>query len=205
MHNMQVAWGHRQLLQTTPTTLDLTAAVPTATAGTTPAIIGVNMGHRYPGSNWPLWMKRLGVNGARVFLTTLWGSSLENFVSSSTWGTSLSGAAVTNAATFEAAVSQLRTPPGHDPASVSLWVNPVKWSKFSTNFATTDTSGPDTEEEGNHNATLTTLAQLLPNRPVVVLGCSLSSIRDGTVLDNTTAAYWASRWEVYKHVYAFSR
>jgi hypothetical protein len=68
-------------------------------------------------------MHRLGVNGARAFLTTLWGSSLYSFVggTSTAWGKSLSGTAVNNLATFQAAVAELRTRNGHDPAKASLY------------------------------------------------------------------------------------
>lgn len=155
-----------------------------------------------------MWLKRLGVNGARVFLTSLWGSSLETFVGGSTkWGKSLSGASVTDLASFQAAVAELRSPNGHDPspAAVALWTNPVRWSRFDTNWVTTDTSSPANEQEGNHNATLAAVAQTLPNPPLVVISCGLGSVRDGGVLDNATSAYWASHWEVYKHFYAFSR
>lgn len=78
------------------------------------------------GSNWAQWMARLGVNSARVFLTATWGLSLESWVGSSRWGQSLSGSPVTDEASFQAAVAELRTPAGHDPALVSRFANPVK-------------------------------------------------------------------------------
>ena len=107
--------------------LDLAATA--ATAGTSPAIIGINSGHSYPnGSNWQQWMQRLGVNSARVFLDALWGSTLSTFVGSATWGTSLAGTAVTNLSTFSAAVAALRAPAGRSPASI--FANPVQWAKF---------------------------------------------------------------------------
>lgn len=153
-------------------------------------------------------MQRLGVNGARAFLTTLWGSSLYNWVGGTTtaWGKSLSGAAVTNLATFQAAVAELRTRNGHDPAMASSFKYPVKWATFDTKWVTTVTSSPGDAQEGNHNATLATL-KTIPGMqtPLVALGLGLSSVKDGTVLDTTTAAYWAKSWEVYKHIYAFSR
>lgn len=112
----------RRLLQTT---LDLAAT--TNVVGKTPAIIGINAGHRAVGSNWPLWMSRLGTNSARVFLSALWGASLESWVGGSTkWGLSLSGTPVTDVESFQAAVAQLRTPAGHDPAQASSFANPVR-------------------------------------------------------------------------------
>ena len=163
---------------------------------------------RYPGSNWPVFMQRLGVNGVRIFLTSLWGSSLETFAGGSTsWGKSLSGTPVTNLTSFQSAVAQLRTPNGHNPSSVGQFRNPVQWAKFETKGATTDTtSGAAGEQEGNHNATLAALAQMAGmNAPLVVIRCGLGSVRDGGELNTTKAAYWAKSWEVYKHFYAFSR
>ena len=61
------------------------------------------------------------------------------------------------------------------------------------------------EESGNYNATLAALTALQPLPPLVMLGVSMGSVKDSAVLDNTTAAYWASHWELYKHVYAFSK
>lgn len=191
----------RQLLQTT---LDLTAT--NTVGGKTPEIVAVNLGHRYPGSNWAKWMSRLRVNSARVFLTALWGSSLEGFVGSTNWGKDLKGTSVTSLPLFQTAVAELRTPAGHNPASAG-YANPVRWSKFDTNFVTTDTASKGDEQEGNHNATLATLASLptLTYAPLVVIGCGAGSVRDSAVMDTTSAAYWKSHWEVYKHFYAFSR
>lgn len=152
-------------------------------------------------------MQRLGVNGARAFLTSLWGSSLQSFVGGSTaWGNSLQGTPVTNLTAFQAAVAELRSPAGHDPAQSSSFRFPVRWDKFDTKWTTTDVSNKADEQEGNHNATLATLRQIPGmSPPLVVISCGLGSVRNGTLLDNTTGDYWRSHWEVYKHFYAFSR
>jgi hypothetical protein len=232
----------RALLQTT-NTLDLKATL--TTSGTSPAIIGVNVGHRYPGSNWPIWLRRLGVNGARVFTTATWGSKLNSatWTGTTNWGKSLSGVTVVDQTTFEAAVAELRTTAGHTPSSAASWAFPVKWSKFDSKFNTTVTSAPADEQEGNHDATLATVSSTLPNNALVVISLGLSSIgQDASVLDTATAgeraplaaaavpppagllapgtdvvcvhhpcchahttAYWSKSWEVYKHIYAFSR
>lgn len=118
--------GPRRRLQQTA----LTYTAQASTTGATPVMVGVNLGHRYPGSNWSMWMRRLGVNHGRVFLTTLWGSSLAGWVGSSTWGKSLDGADVATRAAFDAAVATLRTPAGHNPAMAGTFANPVKWAQF---------------------------------------------------------------------------
>lgn len=145
-------------------------------------------------------MQRLGVNGARVFLTSLWGSSLYSFSASSTtskWGKSLSGTSVTDLATFQAAVAELRTPAGHDPTATGSWAYPVRFDKFDTRFVTTDTTTKADEQEGNHNATLAALKAMTQlNTPLVVIGCGQGSVKDGGILDTTNPAYWASHWEV---------
>jgi hypothetical protein len=66
---------------------------------------------------------------------------------------------------------------------------PVKWSTFDSKWVTTDTATAADKQEGNHNATLATL-RTIPGMqtPLVVLGLGLSSVKDGTVLDTTTAA-----------------
>lgn len=80
-----------------------------------------------------------------------------------------------------------------------------RWAQFDAKFVTTDTSSPGDEQEGNHNATLATLLALQPQPPLVVISCSLGSVRDGTILDTADPAYWKSHWELYKHIYAFCR
>jgi hypothetical protein len=195
----------RRRLAQTGSTLDLTAAGAASFSGKTPEIIGINLGHRFPGSNWPIWMRRLRVNGARVFTSALWGTSLQSFVGGSLkWGKSLTGVAVTNLAGFQAAVAELRTPAGRLNPAPSQFSHPVRWATLSTKWSTTDTSSSANMQEGNHNATCSTLQQILPNAPLVVIGCGLGSIRDSGVLDTSSPAYWASHWEVYKHFYAFS-
>lgn len=155
---------------------------------------------RYPGSNWAIWFKRSGVNAARLF--TSMGGSLVNFVGSANWGRSLSGTAVTSQATLAAAIKELRTPAGHSPTAI--WATPVQWSKYDALWTLTDTSSPANEEEGNYDATLSTFSGL-GITPVLVFGLGLGSIKDAHVIDNTTAAYWASRWEQYKAFYSFSQ
>ena len=83
-------------------------------------------------------------------------------------------------------------PPTSPPPRCSTW-------------PTTSTGSPSGEESGNYTATLAALTALQPLPPLVMLGVSMGSVKDSAVLDNTTAAYWASHWELYKHVYAFSK
>lgn len=194
---------HRRLAQAS--SLTLTATI--TPAGKTPAVFGINVGHRHPSSNWQVWMRRQGVQASRAFLSSLWGSSLQTWVGgSSAWGKNLNGTLVNSSqADFELAVAQLRTPAGHDPAQASKFKNPVKWSAFDSKWSTTITASKADEQEGNHNATLAALLAINPQPPLVVIGCGAGSVRDSSIMDTTQPAYWQSRWELYRHFYAFSR
>lgn len=124
---------------------------------------------------------------------------------STAWGRSLSGASVTSASAFANAASELRSAAGRSPAYASSWSYPPMWSKFDAKFAMVDNSSIGSAEDGSADNTLAALAGVQAVRPLVVIGMPLSSILNGTLLDNSTADYWRSRWEQYKHVYAFSR
>ena len=101
-------------------------------AGATPVAIGLNVGHRFPGSNWAMWLRRLGVNSARVFLPTTGGQQLAGWVGAENWGQSLGGEVVGNRTAFDAAVAVLRTPAGHNPALAYTFANPVEWDWLDT-------------------------------------------------------------------------
>ena len=126
------------------------------------------------------------------------GSTLQASVPG-TWGASLNNTAVTNSASFVAAIAALRSPAGHSPSA--SWPRPAQWAAVETTLATTG-SGSDALE-GNTNATVAALASI-GVAPLVVtqIGCSTF---DFTTDDNTTSAFWAERWELYKQQYVVSR
>ena len=113
-----------------------------------------------------------------------------------TWGASLNNTAVVDRATFVAAITVLRSAAGHDPAAP--WPRAAQWASVEAALATTDVA-----LEGNPNATVAALTSVgVP--PLVVTQISCSSF-DFSTDDNATAAYWAERWELYKHQYVVSR
>ena len=117
-----------------------------------------------------------------------------------TWGASLNNTAVADRASFDAAISALRSPGGHDPAAA--WPRPAQWSAVETALSTTGSSS-DVILEGNPNATVAALdAAGVPPLVVTQIGCSTF---DFSTDDNATAAYWAERWELYKQQYVVSR
>lgn len=117
----------------------------TASSGTSPRWMGVNVGHTTDPS-WVQWISRLGANAARSFGLNAMGTTLQTFATrppaSGVWGSSLSNAPVTSLASFQTAVSQLRTTAGRDFSGGS-WPNPPRWAAFDTALNTTVTTQPD--------------------------------------------------------------
>jgi hypothetical protein len=111
----------------------------------------------------------------------------------------LNNTAVADRASFFAAIAALRSPAGHNPAA--SWPRAAQWAAVEAALATTAT-GSDALE-GNPNSTVAALVSV-GVAPLVVtqIGCSTF---DFSTDDNTTAAYWAERWELYKHQYVVSR
>lgn len=125
-----------------------------------------------------------------------YSSTLASFVGS-TFGSDLSNAAVTSNATWWSAVSVLRTPAGHNVSNPSSFPNPPAWAKIESNLALSLVP-----VSGNPNATIATLNALGVSLVAVTqLTCNTFSFSS---LDQTTAVYWAERWELYKHQYALS-
>jgi hypothetical protein len=144
----------------------------------------------------------VAVADARLFGTGgIAGSSLRTTVSG-TWGNSLDNTPVTSSATFEAAVARLRTPDGHNPARTSAFARPAQFAAVETELATSATSGADAID-GNANATVAKLARI-GIAPLVVTQIGCGSF-DFTTDAPTDAAYWAERWELYKHQTVLSR
>ena len=125
------------------------------------------------------------------------GGTLVNTVGGQlNFGYDLNGNAVTTYAQWQAAVAQLRTPAGRDYGNAYSLANPALYSQIEATLATTDTSAPSEEIDGNVNATLAALASL-GIVPLVVTQVSCASF-DFTTDDWTASAYWGERWELYK-------
>lgn len=99
-----------------------------------PVGMGVNMGHAYLNSNWAMFLDRLGVNYARLFVTA--STDLRNMIKSfgNTWGNDLNGNSVTNQASYLSAVSLLRGPNGRNQAYA--WKTSIQWSYIINNLQT---------------------------------------------------------------------
>lgn len=76
-------------------------------------------------SNWVKFFERLGVNGARIFVT--FATDLRNFIGKN-WGKDLNSSNVVDQSSFNQAVSTLRTANGR--SQTYPWSNPIKWSKL---------------------------------------------------------------------------
>ena len=136
--------------------------------------------------------------GGRVFgLGGISGGTLVNTVGGQlNFGYDLNGNAVTNYAQWQAAVAQLRTPAGRDYNNTYKLANPALYYQIEQTLATTDTSAPSEEIDGNVNATLAALASL-GIVPLVVTQVSCASF-DFTTDSPSVPAYWGERWELYK-------
>lgn len=72
-------------------------------------------------------MERLGVNGIRIFIS--FSSAIKNLVAPTKWGQDLNGASVVDQASFNRAVSLLRSSNGRNRNYA--WYNPIYWSQLS--------------------------------------------------------------------------
>lgn len=168
---------------------------------------GINLGHRFTTDySWISILKYFGVNSARSFGMNGLGttSTLQSFAtqSSGTWGNSMNGTAVTDLASFQAAVAELRKPDGHNPAQALHYAYPVRWSQIDNNMATTDLTSAASALQGNPLNTITELNSIGVNLlSTQWLTCSNFAF---STLDPTQSIYWGERFELYKHQYALS-
>jgi hypothetical protein len=195
-----VCSAYMQSMEAANTAVTLT----TTQAASSPGTIGVNMGHRAPGTNWQVWMKRLGVNGCRLFSKGPVTGTLSGFVGSSNYGKDLNGAAVTSNSTFVAAIAELKQMKDLKSASPVTYAVPVKWSRFEDAFSLWSTATTEDVVSGRDNETVAAMASL--DAPcLVVTSLSVSSSGVTSTDNTTTATYWGSRWELYKYFFAFGR
>ena len=131
------------------------------------------------------------------------GGSIRSTVGSSSWGKDMNGAPVTTLAQWQAAVAQLRTPAGRNPAFASTFANPPVWSVVEGALALTDNSSPSNAIDANPNATVASLASL-GLVPLAVTQISCKSF-DFVFDSPTDPGYFGERWELYKHQYVLSR
>ena len=128
---------------------------------------------------------------------------LKNFIGGSNYGNDMNGNPVTTLAQWQAAVTQLRTPAGHNLANAGTFANPPKWSAVEAVLATTDFSAPADALDANPNATIASLAAM-GLVPLAVTQISCKSF-DFTADSPSQAGYFGERWELYKHQYMLAR
>ena len=143
-------------------------------------------------------MTRLGSNAARVFVepvTTIQGFLANN---KNKWGADLNGNNVTNNASFQTAVTTLRSANGRNTAYP--WTNPFPYAALYSAIATV--SNPI---YGSSESIIDSLRSIGIMNILVAqhIGSSASAVSFSfSTLDPTTTAYWAEAWEVYQFSYA---
>ena len=115
------------------------------------------------------------------------------------WGADLTGAAVTNLTTWKAAVALLRTPAAHNTTNPSSYPNPPRWAAFDLMLNTTTAAADGLSMQG-----IVQGLQSVNVEPLLVfwMGCGVFSV---STMNPAQPAYWAERWELYKHQYMGAR
>jgi acetyl esterase/lipase len=147
--------------------------VATIPEGTTPSILGYNLGHFMNSGDAVDWFRYSGVKGARVFISA---SDLQG-------STSPGRAKVTSLSTFNSNVSAARTM----GTSGSTY---IKWSDYNYNY--NSTAGSNDINYANAFSALTGLGVDI----LVNITCS-----PGT-FPLTSATDYAGWWEIWQHYYA---
>lgn len=121
-------------------------------------------------------------------------SALSYFVQNTpaTWGNALDNTPVASQASFNAAVSQLRSPNGRAPNAYP-WPNPVRWTGFEFLM-----NGSFNGATGQSIELAVRQAQAAGVEPLLVFYLPCSQYKF-TSLDPATAAYWAERWRAHPH------
>ncbi len=155
-----------------------TLTVQTNVLGSTPSIIGCNLGHFYTGSNTRDWWRYLGVNGARIFI-------LPSQIESATTIANAAGlVGVSNQTSFLTARAAMHTNQFNP--------NFINWSSITNNYNNNDLSPP------NHvlvNSALTALSGL------GVQACAQISASQSTFPISDTND-WTDGWGLWHHYYA---
>ena len=144
-------------------------------------------------------MRVFGLAGTPQYGTTstlqAWIVGGPNLLPAGTWGADLTGAAVTNLATWQAAVTLLRTPAAHNPANPSSYPNPPRWAAFDRMQNTTSVAADGLSMQG-----IVQGLQSINVEPLLMfwMGCGVFSF---STMNPAQPAYWAERWELYKHQY----
>jgi hypothetical protein len=117
---------------------------------------------------------------------------------------------VTSQASFNAAVTLLRTgcanypSGGRSTSNPCGWQYPPAWNTVETNMASTDVSSAGSELIGNPSDTVAALTTIgVSLLAVNWMSCTTSAFVFQS-LDPNSGTYWGERWELYKHQYILS-
>ena len=153
-----------------------TLTVQTNQIGTTPALLGYNAGHFYPGGNTREWWRYAGVTGARVFMSP---SNIEP-----SDDVAPVGDGVSSQATFLARRAAIRT----NQFNASY----INWPVFTNNYQNTDLAG------NNHIKVNFALGEM---RKLGVRICAqITASTSRFPLAGSTD--WPNLWELWQHYYA---
>jgi hypothetical protein len=182
-----------------PAALNVSYVLSGTPSGVPPPALGVNSGHNWdPG--WLAWVRHLGVSTVRVFGLAGAVSTLETFVTAggAPWGADLNGVSVASQSGFQAALAQLRGPSGHLSAP-EAWANPPGWAAHAALMNATSVA-----PNGNSMQGVVSALRAAGVQPLLVfwLGCANFAF---STLNPAQPAYWAERWELYKHQYVAAR
>lgn len=197
---------------TVPCALELTYTLSTtAQSYTSPNIMGVNSGHNND-TSWITYMKHLGVTGLRIFglagsiptsASSALGSvtGLQTWVTiGGTWGADINGNTVNSYASFQTAVTALRTSYNWLPSATNSQSNAgsVRWNTFQgMQNLVNGNGGP----AGNSMAAMVSDMYGIGVTPILVFWLACSTFQFSTLDVTNTSYYWQERYELYKHTY----
>ena len=155
-----------------------TVTLQTNIIGSTPAILGYNLGHFYPGSNTRDWWRYAGVNGARIFISP---SQIE---SAGTIAAAAGLVGVSNQASFLACRAAMHTNQFNP--------NYIPWSSITNNYNSSDLYPV------NHILVAPAITSL---RSLGVQICAQITASQSTFPISDTND-WPDMWGLWHHYYA---
>jgi hypothetical protein len=139
-------------------------------------------------------MSRLGVNSVRLFLVQ------PRFArpAESTFGRDLNNSLVSNRTEFNTAIDDLRRTYGKSISTVYQFANPINWTQAFAEFTKVNSFLGSAQNTIKSLAAMG-LSTLLVQQTSCVKGPGTQF--NFSTFDNSTSAYWAERWELYKFSY----
>ncbi len=150
-----------------------TLTVQTNVVGSTPGIVGYNLGHYHPGSNTRDWWRYSGVSGARIFISP---SYIEPQDELPPWGDG-----VTDQASFVSRKALVRSDP--------LNTNYFNWAFVTNRYATAGLIGSDIVDP---SLVCSELGQL---------GIQMLVVSTAATVKFTNVVAWGDKWELWHFYY----